>query len=231
MNSPTSSSNSGHRQRLRSKFLQAGTAGLHDYELLELLLTYAIPRRDVKPLAKELLRHFESINGLMNAKNEELCQVDGVGENAAALILLLKAFGSKYLEERIQKANLLQTPSEVIRFARMKIGGNAKETFMIIHLGSQDQLLAYDCFSEGTVNRVAIYQREVIELCLKRKTVAAILVHNHPSGFCEPSEEDFKLTGVLAGALRAVSIQLYDHIIVSPFGYHSMAAHKEIKGI
>ena len=159
--------NSGHRKRLRDKFLHGGGRDLYKYEKLELLLTYSIPRRDVKPLAKSLLNKFESLGGLMNASPEEITEIPGVGENSAALILLVKELCTAYLEEKLYNKPLMQHTGEVANFARMKIGGNSNETYMILYLNSRNYLLNYECLQIGTIDRTMLYSRSMIEHVLK----------------------------------------------------------------
>lgn len=223
------SSNTGHRQRLRSKFLKSGTDSLHDYELLELLLTYAIPRRDVKPIAKELLNKFDNIQGVFDAPIDQLTAMDGIGENVASLIYLIKGLGAKYLEDKAKDYHFLSNISDAIKFVRMKIGGDSKETFMIIYLGSQNQMLNYDCFASGTIDRTNVYRREIVELCLKNRAVSIILGHNHPSGFCTPSPEDLLVTKNIKQALKLIDVRVHDHIIVSSMSSYSMASKKDLE--
>lgn len=220
--------NAGHRKRLRQRFLNLGGDNLQKYEKLELLLTYAIPRRDVKPVAKTLLNKFETFQKLMNASAEEISSVDGVGENSAALILLVRELCATYLEEKLPKRFTLNNLGDVINFARMKIGGRPKETYMIIFLDSRNQLINYKCFPFGTVNRAIVFSRELVELCISSKAVSIIMIHNHPSGLCLPSEEDLKTTLKIFKAVSTIEIKLLDHIIISTDSYHSMAAHKEL---
>jgi len=221
-------SNAGHRARLRRRFLDNGLGALHDYEALELLLTYAIPRRDVKTLAKTLLVRFGSFSAVFDATEYELCSVPGLGENAAAAILLCKAVCARYLEQGIRKLDSFESLEQVIDFARMKIGGGSKETVMALFFDSRRQLRSYRCFP-GTVDRTIVFPREIIELCLECKGKTIVLVHSHPSGVCLPSREDIEFTAKLRIAAEAHDIVLADHLIVSPATYSSMKAGKFIR--
>lgn len=220
-------SNSGHRTRLRRRFLERGLGSLQDYETMELLLTYAIPRRDVKPLAKELINRFGSFAGVLDATEYDLKNVPGIGENAAGLILLVKAAGALYLEQRLRRHSLLDRPDLCADFARMKLGVGGKETLLVIFLNGHFRLLHYACFP-GTVNAAHIYPREILEQCLHCRASAVVLAHNHPSGVCTPSNEDLRLTKMLETLLTAADIKLVDHLLVSPFSWISMRERKWI---
>ncbi len=212
---PAAVSGAGHRRRLRERFLRGGLDALADHEAIELLLTYAIARRDVKPLAKTLLDRFGSVEKLLDASGAELAEVEGVGAASGVLILLIKSLCAKYLEQRARGVDLLDSPARVTDFIRMKLGGGRKETLMVIYLDSRHQLIAFDCYP-GTVDRAAIFTREVVERALLRGASGVILAHNHPSGVCEPSPEDIALTRAVRQGLASLAIPLYDHLIVTP---------------
>ena len=212
----------GHRERLRKKYLEAGIGSLHDYEQLELLLTFVIPRKDVKPVAKKLLKTFKSFSRVFDASLEELRAVDGIGENAAVLIKLVKDSCGKYLEDKAVCTDIVSNPAAVIDFARMSLGGLKNETFMIIYLNVKNHVIDYET-SHGTVDYAAVYPRNIIQGALSRNASAIILVHNHPSGHCDPSKEDLTLTATVKSACKPMSINLLDHIIVGKSGYTSMA--------
>lgn len=220
--------NTGHRKRLRDRFLTRGGDNLQKYEKLELLLTYAIPRRDVKPIAKALLNKFDTFQNLMNASVEEISSVAGISENSAALILLVKELCATYLEEKLPERPLFEMTSEVVNFARMKIGGMSKETYMVIFLNSRNQMINYQCFPHGTIDHTTVYTRELIELTLKNRAASVIMLHNHPSGLCIPSAEDLKTTMTVSRALASINVKLHDHIIVSADSYHSMSSKEEL---
>ena len=223
----TPADNSGHRSRLRRRFLDRGLGALQDYETLELLLTYAIPRRDVKPIAKALIQRFGSFTGVMDATEYDLMNTDGIGENAAGLILLVKAAGALYLEQRLRRNTLLDRPDVCADFARMKLGVGGKETLLVMFLNRRHHLLDYCCFP-GTVDAVHIYPREILEMCLSRRATAVMLAHNHPSGVCTPSDGDLRMTHTLQTLLDAADIDLIDHLPVTPFSWISMREQKWI---
>jgi len=212
----------GHRERLRERFRRVGAAGLHDYELLELLLTYAIPQKDVKPVAKLLLQRFGGLSGVLDAAQEELEAVRGLGPSSATLVRLVKELSGSYLAERMKHRDLLSSPQAVVDFARLKLAGLPHEALMVIYLNTKNEVIDYQTLHEGTVDRVTVYPRRIIEAALAHHAAALILVHNHPSGHPEPSEDDRRLTRSVAAAARTVDIQLLDHIIVGRDGYSSL---------
>lgn len=212
----------GHRARLREKFLNGGLKALHDYEALELLLTFVIPRRDVKPIAKALLFRFKELHAVFEASPRELQEVKGIGENAAILFVFLRELCTGYLESKALGTDFVNSPESVINYARMKIGTEQNEFFMALYLNTKNNVIDYDC-QEGTINRAAVYPRNILRRCLDIHAAAIILVHNHPSGLCDPSPADRRLTDSIKKAVETVEIKLLDHIIVSQAGYSSFA--------
>ena len=204
----------GHRQRLRSRFIRSGLEGLQDYEAVELLLTYAIPRRDVKPLAKLLLERFGNLTGILHATGNELLSVPGVGTHAAVLILLMREMMTKSLEEQVREKPVIDTRRDICNFLRMKIGSDKKEALMIFYLDAARHIIEYD-ISQGTVDYTAVYTREITERALLCRACGIILAHNHPSGSKEPSPEDIRLTRHLQETLKRLNIELFDHVIVT----------------
>jgi DNA repair protein RadC len=215
----------GHRERLRKKFLSGGLKALHDYEALEMLLTFVIPRRDVKPIAKDLLLHFKELHAVFDASPEELQKVKGIGENAAVLFVFLRELCNSYLESKVVGTDFVHSPESVIDYARMKVGGEQNEFFMVLYLNTKNHVIDYDC-QEGTINRAAVYPRNILQRCLKLHAAGIILVHNHPSGLCEPSPGDRSITEKIKKAVETVEIKLLDHIIVSKAGHKSFAELK-----
>ena len=210
-----------HRERLRERFLKAGAEGLHDYELLELLLTYAIPRKEVKPFAKNLLKRFGSLSGIFNASQNELETVPGIGPVSALLIRLVKELSSAHLAEKMEKKDLLSSPQAVVNYAQARLAGLPHEAFMVIYLNTKNEVLHHELIHEGTVDRAFVYPRRIIEGALAHHASSLILIHNHPSGHPEPSEEDKRLTRTIGEATRAMDIRVLDHIIVGINDYFS----------
>lgn len=204
-----------HRKRLRERFRQSGEQGLHDYELLELLLTYAIPRQDVKPLAKRLIERFGSVSNVFDAPYEQLIDEDGLGPRSATLINLIRTLCTVYLDEGVQGREILASPDAVRRFAQAKLGGQAHEAFMAIFLNTKNEVVGHEIVQEGTVDRAAVYPRRVLESALSHNASGLILVHNHPSGHAEPSSSDRQLTQQLRDVTDLMDIRLLDHLIVS----------------
>lgn len=211
-----------HRKRLRDRFQKAGVDGLNDYELLELLLTYALARKDVKPIAKDLVKRFGSVSGVLDAERKELEQVEGMGSISATLIRLVKELCGAYLGEGIKrKKDVLSSPRSVADFARLKLAGLSHEAFMVIYLNVKNEVLHYENLQEGTVDHVVVYPRRIIEAALSHHASGLILVHNHPSGNTDPSEEDKQLTRQIIKAAGTLDIKVLDHIIVGKGGYFS----------
>ncbi len=213
----------GHRQRLRERFLQGGAGALQDYELLELLLTYAVPRADIKPLAKEILKHFGSFTRILDASPQALMEVAGLKESSAVLIRLVKALTEHYLKEEVLARPKISSLSALVDYCRTSMGGLAYEQFRVIFLNSQNETIGEEIVQEGTVNQTVVYPRKVLELALKHKATGLILVHNHPSGSLTPSAADVELTRSLVKASRALNLTVHDHLIISRNGYFSLA--------
>ena len=212
---PAIDDRAGHRQRLRERFARNGLDGLQEYEAVELLLSYAIMRRDVKPLAKALLRQYGSVEKLLDAPAAELMGRHGMGQSSAVLIRLIRELCARYLEQRARAVNVLEDPGSIEDFARMKLGGSSRETLMTIYLNARSHIIGYD-LTPGTVDHASIYLRELAKKALLCNAVAVVLAHNHPSGICLPSPEDLRLTASVRAALATFGIRLVDHLIVSP---------------
>jgi DNA repair protein RadC len=213
----------GHRQRLRNRFLQGGSRALQDYELLELLLTFAIPYSDVKPLAKQLIQHFGSFTRVLDATPEALMEVQGVRDYSATLIRLVKACAEYYLKEEVLERPRISSLSALVDYCRTAMGGLPDEQFRVIFLNSQNEIIAEEIVQEGTVNQTVVYPRKVLELALKHKASGLILVHNHPSGNLTPSAADLELTRSLVKASRSLNLTVHDHLIISRQGHFSLA--------
>ena len=213
----------GHRKRLRERFRKGGAEGFHDYEILELLLTYTIPRIDVKPIAKKLIGHFGSLSGVLDATPQQIEEVARVKPISSTLIYLVKEACGAYLAEKMKDREVLSSPQAVLDFARLTLAGLAHESFMVIFLNTKNQVLHHQVVHEGTVNRAVVYPRRIIEEALAHHASGLILVHNHPSGQSDPSSEDRALTRALVEATRALDIRILDHIIVGKNGHFSFS--------
>jgi DNA repair protein RadC len=215
----------GHRERLRARFLNGGPESLQDYELLELLLTFAIPMQDVKPLAKDLLARFRSFAGVLDASPAELVQVQNIGQHAATLIRLVKACAEYYLKEEVIKRRSIPSLPVLVDYCRTSMGGLKDEQFRVIFLNPQNEIIAEETIQEGTVDQTVVYPRKVLEGALKYKATGLILVHNHPSGKLTPSTADRELTRAIIQAAQPLAITVHDHLIIAKQGYYSMAEH------
>ena len=211
----------GHRKRLRSRFLKSGLDGLQDYEQVELLLTYTVPVKDVKPLSKLLVKKFKNISGLLDATPEELMEVKGIGDSSAVLIKLTRSLLTKYSEERMISSDVLNSPEKVYKFSRLKIGSNKNESLLAIFLDTKNKVLSYEIVAEGSIDSVTVYPRKIIGLALNNNASGLIIVHNHPSGDTSPSTSDHELTNELKEITESMDIRLLDHIIVSKSSYYS----------
>lgn len=216
----------GHRRRLRERFLRNRLDGFQEYEILELLLTFAIARRDVKPIAREALRHFGSLTALLDASGAKLLEVPGLGPSSVVLVKLIRAIGDYYLEQPLHNCDVLENRPAVLRYLRSKLGGGPKETLMVLYLGSRNRLLDRQIYP-GTVDRSGIYIREVAEHAVLCHATGVVIAHNHPSGMCTPSPEDRELTRRLERALKALGLTLFDHFIVSRGAAESILCHDD----
>jgi DNA repair protein RadC len=204
----------GHRERLKNRFDRTGLAGLQDYEVLELLLFYALPRKDVKPLAKDLMNRFGSLKGVLDAGDEALEGVPGIGHQAVLFFRLVRDLGSLYLQQRAQEKEQISSTKELIDYCLSSMGGLKDEHFAVIYLNARNKIIRVETIQEGIVNQAVVYPRKVLEKALTHKASAIILVHNHPSGHVRPSDADIRLTRVLQDAARVMDIALHDHLIV-----------------
>ena len=207
----------GHRKRLRARFLKTGLEGFSDYEIVELLLTLAIPRSDVKQPAKALLRRFGSLRGILDAPLAELQSVKGVGEVAAVSLQVVRESATLYLQKMAEGTEALKEPQRLIDFWRGRIGSLMHEVFAVAYLDSACRVLhnGVETLQKGTVDRAAVYPRNIVEAALRRQAAALVLAHNHPNGKVEPSEHDKILTRAVVLAAETVNLQIVDHLIVS----------------
>jgi DNA repair protein RadC len=213
----------GHRARLRQRFLTGGPGALQDYELLELLLTFAIPYSDVKPLAKRVIEHFGSFTQVLDASPEALMEVIGLKEYSAILIRLVKACSEYALKSEALKRQAIKSLDTLVEYCRASMGGLLDEQFRVIFLNSQNEIIAEEIVHEGIVNQTVVYPRKVLELALKHKATGLILVHNHPSGHLSPSTADRELTRALVKAGQSLNLTVHDHLIIGRHGYFSLA--------
>ena len=207
----------GHRQRLRERFLKSGLAGFADHEVVELLLTLAIPRSDVKQPAKALITRFGSLRGVLDAPVSDLISVKGIGSVAPIALKVIRAAATLYLQQTVEERDSFIEPSKIMDFWRMRIGALQNEVFEVAYLDSGYRMLraGIETLEEGTIDRAAVYPRRVIEGALKSGAAAIMIAHNHPNGNVAPSEHDKVLTRAIILAAETVNIKVVDHVIVS----------------
>jgi len=205
----------GHRERLRSRFARHGFDGFRDDEVIELLLTYAIPRSDVKPLAKRLLNTFGTLAGVFDAPVVELAQVQGVGEKAAVFLSIIKQAELRYLASDLPGKKVFDRPEKVKAHLRYLVQARGMECFGAIFTDQQHRLLATQIMFEGTVDRTAVYPRNLMKRALELNAKGLILFHNHPGGTPRASEEDIALTRRMIDACAPLDIKLLDHFLVA----------------
>lgn len=205
----------GHRERLRKRFAAHGAEGFADHELLELLLTYALPRRDVNPLAHALITRFKSFAGVLDASPAELSEVEGIGEYAASFLSLFVQVFRRYELNRLNVTRpFFKNPESSAEYARQLYYGERYEVGYMLCLDVKCRLLQIVEVARGTVDQAHFYPRKIIESALQAKAHSVIFVHNHPSGNPAPSQDDVQITRLLRDALTQVEIKLLDHIIV-----------------
>ncbi|ABD45356.1 DNA repair RadC family protein [Ehrlichia chaffeensis str. Heartland] len=215
----------GHRKRLRQKLLSKGNKGLLDYEILELILCSAHPRKDVKPIAKKLIEHFGTFAKVFFADYSQLKQISGIGEVAISAIFCIREALNRILRENIDKGTIINQWQKLIEYLRIKIGNGSVENFHILYLNTKYKLLADETQDVGTVNQTPLYVREIIKKSLFLEATSIIIAHNHPSGDAKPSKADIEITNQLARACSDVGITLIDHVIVTSNAHYSFKTH------
>lgn len=212
----------GHRERLREKYLQGGYFAFHEYEVLELLLTYVIPRKDTKPIAKDLIEKFGSLDGVVTASIEELYSISGIKENSAIFVKLLGDLSKNLYKGEIKKEGIqLKDKNSLIRYLRSEIGFSSREEFRVIFLNNYNMLVGSETLFIGTIDKSAVYPREIVEKVLYYKAKGIIFAHNHPSGNLRPSKQDIQITEHMQEALDLIDVKLLEHIIITQDGYFS----------
>ncbi len=214
----------GHRQRLRERFRKGGAEALPDYELLELVLFRALPRRDTKGLAKLLLHRFKSFAEVINAPEARLREVKGVGEAVITELKLIRAASLRLIKTELSEMPTLCSGNEVINYLHAAQAFEAREQFRILFLDKKNRLIADEIQGEGTIDHTPVYVREVVKRSLEHSATALILVHNHPSGDPTPSRADIDMTKMIAAAAKPLGISVHDHIIVGRTGHASFRA-------
>lgn len=211
----------GHRDRLRQRLMDNGPDALQDYELVEIILFSAIPRRDVKGLAKDLLNHFQSLPDLMNAPLEELMKVEGISEKTAILLKSITALSHRGLKQELQKKPILNNWPRLMDYCYSTMAHETREHFRILFMNKKNELIADEIQGSGTVDHTPAYPREIMKRALELGATAMILLHNHPSGDPTPSQADIDMTRHIIRAADPFNIVVHDHVIISRNGYKS----------
>ena len=217
----------GHRQRLRERF-RVNIETIPDYELLELVLCQAVPQRDMKPLAKELIEIFGSFSEVIAAPYERLKNVKGVGDAVATQLKIVHAAASRLLKGRLKDPTALSSKQSVLDYCRSSMAFDDREQFRVLFLDKRNQIIADEVQQKGTVDHTPVYPREVVKRALELSATAIILVHNHPSGDPTPSRADIEMTRTIIEVAKPLGISVHDHLIVGKHGDRSLREMKLI---
>ena len=224
----TEKDNQGHRERIKEKFLKNGIDGFAEYEILELLLTYCIPRKDTKPIAKELLNKFKSLDNIFKADFDKLFAIDGLGKNSIAFLKLIGELPSIIYKDELKNKKLIDRETLkisnkdiLLNYLRNKIGYEEIEKFYVIYLSSSNEVIEFEENSVGTLDRSSVYPREIYKKIINLNAKSIILAHNHPSDNITPSKCDIELTNEIAKGLKNFGALLIEHIIITKNSYFS----------
>jgi len=213
----------GHRKRLRDKFLSSGLDGFHDYEIIELLLTLGTPRKDCKEQAKEAIKKFKTLRGVLEADVEELQKIKGIGPHNIFGIKLIKEVAKASLKERLSEKPLITSSKDLFDYLYLSMRGLKKELCKVIFLNTKNRILEVEDLFEGTLNSSSVYPREIMQRSITLNAASLIFIHNHPSGDPQPSEKDREITRELVSAGNIMKIKILDHIIIGDNHYFSFA--------
>jgi DNA repair protein RadC len=211
----------GHRERLRARFLQAGAEALPDYELLEMTLFAALPRRDTKPLARALLARFGTFAEVISAPRARLMEVKGVGEAIANHLKIVEAAAHRLAKTKVMGRTALSSWSALLDYCTVVMARSQNEEFRVLFLDRKNCLILDEVQNRGTVDHTPVYPREIVKRALELTASAIILVHNHPSGDPTPSKADIQMTREIVAAAKALGIAVHDHLVVARAGYAS----------
>lgn len=220
-----------HRKRLKERFKSGSVEGFQGPEILELLLSYTVPGKDVMSVSGRLLERFGGFRGVLDATPEDLKKAPGLGDNAAILIRLVKELSSVYLKERIVGRDALKSKRDVLNYLNLTLSGERVEKFLAIYLNARNEIAAVETLHEGTINQTVVYPRKAIEKAFKHNAHGVIFVHNHPSGDPTPSNIDRQLAMALDKAAFAVDIYVQDHIIIGKNKHFSARDNGWLTGI
>ena len=223
MSKKETSKTEGHRERLRQKFLSTGLDGFHDYEVIELLLTLATPRKDCKDAAKAAMKRFKTLQGVFETSSKELCEIEGIGPKNLIGIKLIKAAADRYLKKRLVEKNPINNAKDLFEYLYHSMRDRHQECFMVIFLDAKNKIITDEVLFTGTLTASSVYPREVVLAALNHSAAALIFAHNHPSGDPTPSQDDKTITQQLIMACRPIGIMVHEHLIVGDNRYYSFA--------
>lgn len=215
-----------HRSRLRDRFIQQGISGLQPYEIIELFLTFVIPQKDVKPAAKEAIDKFGSVKGFFDADEKELSQIPFFKDKALALRKFIKEVSLLYYKQQAEQLPVTQSKDELISYCKAKLGFQPDEEFWMISLDSKQAIIKENLISKGLSDKTPVYPKQVIEKAMKNGASSILLMHNHPNGNPQASEQDITITKAIEIPARVLNISIYDHIIVAEDKYFSFKENK-----
>lgn len=213
----------GHRQRLKKRYLQCGYKAFQNYEILELLLTYAIPRKDVKTIAKSLLAKYGSIENILHQEIDILLKNNGIGENSAILLNLVGDIIANIYYDKLEDKDFLEikTKEVLLKFLSKELGYSKVEKFLVLFLNNSNKLLGTEILFYGTIDKSAIYPREIVEKVINYRAKGVVFAHNHPSGNVKPSVADIEVTNHMVKALNMIDVKVLDHVVISNNNYFS----------
>jgi DNA repair protein RadC len=215
----------GHRKRVKQRLISNGASGFADYELLELILFSAIPRKDVKPLAKKLLEKFKSFTNLISLDKDKLLSVKGTNESLYVNFAVMRELVDRVLKQKITGQNIIASWSALVDYLKVTMSSMPLEQFRILFLNKKNILIADEVLSHGTIDQAAIYPREIIKRALFNEASSIILVHNHPSGSPQPSKSDIDTTARIVETCHTVNISVHDHVIIGNNDYFSFKSN------
>ena len=217
-------SNKGHYKRLRDRFMSGGLDGFHDYEVVELLLTFA-GRKDVKQSAKGAIKKFGSLKAVLEAEPIDLKEIKGIGDNNVFGLKIAQAVARRYLADRVIDKDFIRSSDEVLDYLQHNLRDKNREVFLVIYLNGRNQILKLEELFKGTLSTSAVYPREVVKRALDNNAAAIVLVHNHPSGNSTPSQDDLAITKKLKEATQSIDVSVHDHLIIAGNDVYSFADH------
>jgi DNA repair protein RadC len=213
----------GHRGRLRERFLESGLSGFLDYEVIEMLMTLATPRRDCKDIAKEAMSRFKTFQGVLEAPPASLQEVKGIGPTNVFGIKLIQSVADRYLERRLSQKDIISHSKALYDYLYYNMQDKSRECFKVVYLDAKNQVMGVETLFEGSLSTTAVYPREVIQAALHHHAAAVIFAHNHPSGDPTPSADDMAITRKLIFCCNIMGITVHEHIVIGDSRYFSFA--------